>query len=290
VSANLPGGSAFGETVTAFGWAPTATSSNPGACAFALRVSREGHTLSNTCLLENEQHTQILGLTRLSGGDFLLVIGQSTRSFRLVTASTSGEVLSVSDRVTLSDPSEGSTHLVPAEREGGGVWLVGPGRRLVGLSAEGEIVLAEDVPLAEGAGFQALHASSLPGGALLLSGRTWRSNFGEGSLVARLRVDLGTSVEGATPVPGVALQAYPNPSPGATTVRIDVSELTVGTVAVYDVTGRLVRVLRESAPLFGSLTLSWDGLDTAGREAPPGLYLCVVSHGGGRQVTKLVRL
>jgi hypothetical protein len=55
-------------TYTAFGWAPTATPFNPGACAFALRVSSGGDILSHTCLLENEQHTRILGLTRLRGG------------------------------------------------------------------------------------------------------------------------------------------------------------------------------------------------------------------------------
>jgi hypothetical protein len=86
--------------------------------------------------------------------------------------------------------------------------------------------------------------------------------------------------------------AAPNPSaPGTGPVRLT---LTVGTsapatVALYDVSGRLVRRL-HAGPLDGGVhAFAWDGRDEGGRAAPPGLYFARAQAGGRVAVARLVR-
>ena len=50
-------------------------------------------------------------------------------------------------------------------------------------------------------------------------------------------------------------------------------------VAIYDLSGRRVRLVYEGADDNGRYTRTWDGLDAQGRQVPPGLYLYEVQVG-----------
>jgi len=90
----------------------------------------------------------------------------------------------------------------------------------------------------------------------------------------RLPTSVATS---ATPLPSRfdLSRGYPNPfnpsvqwtlsvpGPGVKTVR----------VAVFDVRGRLVRVLADRGLSPGRHVLRWDGRDSAGRSLPSGVYV-----------------
>jgi hypothetical protein len=75
---------------------------------------------------------------------------------------------------------------------------------------------------------------------------------------------------------------WPNPMRGAACVRAADPTRGLGATAVYDVAGRLVRVLPIAAP---GATVAWDGRDHSGRRVAPGVY---VLHPGGAAAAKIV--
>jgi flagellar hook assembly protein FlgD len=88
-------------------------------------------------------------------------------------------------------------------------------------------------------------------------------------------------------------QNYPNPFNPTTTIRFYLphrSVSTPGALRVYDVLGRLVRVLADDLAASGWQTLYWDGRDDAGRAISSGTYLCVLSVGGEQRVITMTLL
>ncbi len=92
----------------------------------------------------------------------------------------------------------------------------------------------------------------------------------------------------ATPVPGRGAtfagarlhQNAPNPFNPRTTIRFDLAAAGGVRLAVYDVAGRLVKVLAEGERAAGSYEAVWDGTDATGRSAPSGSYLARLVAGG----------
>jgi hypothetical protein len=84
-------------------------------------------------------------------------------------------------------------------------------------------------------------------------------------------------------VPDMALRLYPaapNPFNPRTTIRFDLPAAGPVRLAIYDVAGRLVRVLVEGEIPAGSHEAVWDGRDQSGRSAPSGSYLARLVAGG----------
>jgi hypothetical protein len=86
-----------------------------------------------------------------------------------------------------------------------------------------------------------------------------------------------------------SLVSYPNPFNPSTTIRVafDGSFSGVGRevdISIYRADGALVRDLYNGRTADASLSVTWDGRDARGREAPSGLYLCSV-RSGGRSIT-----
>jgi hypothetical protein len=83
---------------------------------------------------------------------------------------------------------------------------------------------------------------------------------------------------------------YPNPFNPSTKVRLYVpgdgssSELDL---AVYDLQGRLVRVLHQGAIATGWHTMVWDGKDSAGQGQASGLYFMRARTGGNVDIRKM---
>jgi hypothetical protein len=68
--------------------------------------------------------------------------------------------------------------------------------------------------------------------------------------------------------------AAPNPSPKEFTVRFALAEGAEGSLAVYDVTGRLVRTLERGTLSAGDHAVTWDGRSESGVTMPGGIYFC----------------
>jgi hypothetical protein len=84
----------------------------------------------------------------------------------------------------------------------------------------------------------------------------------------------------------------PSPSPfrGRTTVRFGLAAAGDHVLAVYDVSGRRIRVLSSGLGTPGVRAAVWDGRDEAGHEVPSGVYFLRLSSPGGDRVERAVML
>jgi M6 family metalloprotease-like protein len=109
----------------------------------------------------------------------------------------------------------------------------------------------------------------------------------------------GFTVTAATPadVPGafanVLYQNHPNPFNPTTTIGYSIAKRGHVRLAVYDVTGRLVRTLvdAEQSPAAGGYSVVWDATNDAGDRVASGVYFYKLTTAGDYQaVKKLVLL
>jgi hypothetical protein len=90
-----------------------------------------------------------------------------------------------------------------------------------------------------------------------------------------LFVEETSSVMPSEGVPGDRLYANsPNPFSGGTTICYELGRAQKVSLAVYGVSGRLVRMLVDETREHGQHEIAWDGLDASGERAGPGVYFC----------------
>ncbi len=91
----------------------------------------------------------------------------------------------------------------------------------------------------------------------------------------------GMQVETRPPNPTeyTLLQPYPNPFNPQTTIRYCLPEAAPVELAIYDLQGRLVRMLVAEPQQAGLKTVIWRGRDMQGYEVASGVYLCRVNFG-----------
>ena len=83
--------------------------------------------------------------------------------------------------------------------------------------------------------------------------------------------------------------ACPNPFNPATTIRYDLPNPQQVTLHIYDVSGHLVRVLRDAVyEDAGGHEVVWHGLDQSGHPAPSGTYFYRLSVGGYSETRRMV--
>jgi len=74
--------------------------------------------------------------------------------------------------------------------------------------------------------------------------------------------------------------AMPNPFNPRTTIRYDLPEPATARLVVYDVTGRLVRVLEDGVTRqAGRHAVEWDGRDEHGTDVASGVYVYTLKAG-----------
>lgn len=98
-------------------------------------------------------------------------------------------------------------------------------------------------------------------------------------------------VSGETPSPNVGTfalhQNSPNPFNPHTTIQYDLSTASDVRLAVYNMSGALVRVLHEGPAAKGSHSVMWDGHNDAGQPVGSGVYLCRLVSGHSHLTKKL---
>ena len=80
--------------------------------------------------------------------------------------------------------------------------------------------------------------------------------------------------------PGFAHLAAPNPLTTNVEIRYEAPAPVEVQISHFDVQGRLVRTLRDSAPRTGWRRVTWDGRDEPGVMVPSGTYLYRITAGG----------
>jgi hypothetical protein len=96
-----------------------------------------------------------------------------------------------------------------------------------------------------------------------------------------------TGVDGAGPR-APALTAWPNPSRGAMEFRVSMSDPAAVRFAVFDAAGRERVRFSDTALPTGTMRLSWNGRDAAGRALPAGVYVARIEAAGISAVRKIV--
>ena len=108
-----------------------------------------------------------------------------------------------------------------------------------------------------------------------------------------LTVTTGTDVVTSGDLPKEFELARPEPNPfsGSTTIRYAVPvEGRVVTIALFDVSGRLIRTLVSGPQSAGRHTVSWNGLDEQGLRVTSGVYFSKMEAGSFTQVQKVTLL
>lgn len=82
----------------------------------------------------------------------------------------------------------------------------------------------------------------------------------------------------------------PNPFNPRTWIDFELSEDMTVRLSVYDVRGRLIRVLLDDHRHRGTHEVSWDGRDLNGREVASGVYMCRLESQGQAKTVRLVLL
>ena len=73
---------------------------------------------------------------------------------------------------------------------------------------------------------------------------------------------------------------YPNPFNAATTIAYELPSSGRVIIRVYDLTGRLVKVLADLVEPAGRHSVNWDGTDLLGRIVASGIYICQIEFLG----------
>ena len=85
---------------------------------------------------------------------------------------------------------------------------------------------------------------------------------------------------------------YPNPFNPETSIRFDLPQPGFVLISVFDISGRLVRMLVSEFRTAGSYSVKWDGKDSYGNPVPSGIYVCrmEVRSSDGRRFTQSVKM
>jgi hypothetical protein len=131
----------------------------------------------------------------------------------------------------------------------------------------------------------------------LAAARSWYEELAYGSVV-----EAGGALRNAPPA--LSCRNSPNPFSGATVIEFDVSvdpsrageasstvsgqsEISAD-LAIYDVSGRLVRRLIGAQLVAGTFRIEWDGKDEQGQGAPSGIYFAKLTAAGRTFSRKMV--
>ncbi len=131
--------------------------------------------------------------------------------------------------------------------------------------------------------------SILLAASLLLLGTTAQARISHGYSDI-LIIDTVTAVNDdvrALPAATILAAIYPNPFNPRTMIDFELAEPGPIELAIYDVGGRLVRVMDAGSRSAGRYQATWDGQDDAGRAVPSGTYFCWLVSSQGSQTRKL---
>lgn len=86
------------------------------------------------------------------------------------------------------------------------------------------------------------------------------------------------------------LALSPNPFQHFTTIHFDLPQAGDVRMQVYDIAGRRVRTLASASMPAGNRSVTWDGVDGAGRRVSAGVYFLRLETHGGRQDRRMLVL
>lgn len=130
-------------------------------------------------------------------------------------------------------------------------------------------------------------AGRLSGSSFTLNGGFW---LGGGGTVTGVEVDTpGDGVDlGVATLSFKMYPASPNPVAEQTMVKFDIPAPSLVRAALYDVTGRLVRIVADEPLPAGQHQLAWDRRNSSGESVPSGIYFLRLDAGAHQSHQKIV--
>jgi len=84
-------------------------------------------------------------------------------------------------------------------------------------------------------------------------------------------------------------QNFPTPFNPVTQIRYQLPEVSLVTIQIYDIMGRVVRTLvNAETQITGYRQVTWNALNDLGQPVSAGMYLCVIQAGDFRDTKKMV--
>jgi hypothetical protein len=111
---------------------------------------------------------------------------------------------------------------------------------------------------------------------------------GFAKIVGGDRKDTETRSSSVVPDKFSLLQNYPNPFNPATVVKFEIVQPAKVSLKIYNILGRLVRVLVDEEKVAGTYTTYWDGNDQNGQPVSSGIYFYKLDAGDFTEVKKMV--
>ena len=84
------------------------------------------------------------------------------------------------------------------------------------------------------------------------------------------------------------LQNYPNPFNPSTTIKFNISGVSIVSLRIYDIMGRLVKDFGELHYSTGEHSVTWNGRDEFGLSLTSGVYYYRLEANGQRVVKKML--
>lgn len=84
------------------------------------------------------------------------------------------------------------------------------------------------------------------------------------------------------------VQNYPNPFNPTTTIKYTIPRSNVVAIRIYDITGRLVRVLENGVQEAGDHQAQWDSRNNAGQMVASGMYVYEIRFEGSVLARKMM--
>ncbi len=126
------------------------------------------------------------------------------------------------------------------------------------------------------------------------TGVVYNDTWGWGKLRILGAIGVSTDVEemaeGTRPPRLLLGQNYPNPFNPSTWIPFYLPSEGKVKIAIYNVRGELVRVLRNRTMVSGAHSVIWDGSNLKGKPVSSGLYFCIMQFKGEVQSRKLLLL
>ncbi|MDH4036229.1 MAG: T9SS type A sorting domain-containing protein [Candidatus Krumholzibacteria bacterium] len=294
---SLPATIALG--LASFGPGP----SEPGVTGNVVLADDGTGTISDGC-------EPLVNVGQISGNIALIDRGTCTFVSKALAAQAAGAIaVVVVNNVSGAPPAMGGTdptvvipvvsvsladgNAIKAELGTGVNVTIGldPGE-LAGADTSGRVKLYAPNPYEGGSSISHFDVSAFPN---LLMEPAINDNLSSSvDLTLALFTDLGWLDElptGARPVaPRVTLSNYPNPFNPSTTIRYEVAPSQEVALAIFDVSGRLVRTLDAGAKSQGMHQTTWDGRDHRGRPVASGVYYARLSSPTQTLTRKVVLL
>lgn len=131
-------------------------------------------------------------------------------------------------------------------------------------------------------------------GGFIIAGTTYDYFAGEYNIYL---IKLGNETSVSQPESGsepglINLNNFPNPFGRTTTIAFDIPSGLYGSVSlsIYDISGRIVRILIDEPLDTGSHNTIWDGRDEGGRKLDPGVYFYRIENPAFNRTRRMILL